>query len=63
MESLEVVMISKVAAQQRAGRAGRTKAGKCYRLYTESMFNEMDDVTVPEIQRSNLSNIVLTLKV
>lgn len=62
MEQLQVVQISQVAAAQRAGRAGRTGPGKCYRLYTKKMFEQFLEVTVPEIQRSNLSNIVLTLK-
>ena len=42
VESLLVSPISKASAQQRAGRAGRTKPGKCFRLYTEKAFkNEM----------------------
>ncbi|XP_065874215.1 probable pre-mRNA-splicing factor ATP-dependent RNA helicase DEAH4 isoform X2 [Euphorbia lathyris] len=61
--SLDVVQISKVQAKQRAGRAGRTRPGKCYRLYP-SMIYEDDflDVTVPEIQRSSLAGTVLYLK-
>ena len=40
---------------QRAGRAGRTSAGKCYRLYTlHSYQTELEDNTIPEIQRTNL---------
>ncbi len=63
MESLIITPVSKAAAQQRAGRAGRTSAGKCFRLYTAWSFqNEMDDNTVPEIQRTNLGNVVLMLK-
>lgn len=63
MYSLVVVQISRVQATQRAGRAGRTKPGKCYRLYTESIFqNELPVVTVPEIQRSSLTGAVLHLK-
>lgn len=63
MYSLVVVQISRVQATQRAGRAGRTRPGKCYRLYTESMFqNELPAVTVPEIQRSSLTGAVLHLK-
>ena len=55
--------ISKASAQQRAGRAGRTKPGKCFRLYTEKAYqNEMQDNTYPEILRSNLSTVVLQLK-
>lgn len=63
IESLGVVSISKVGAAQRAGRAGRTAPGKCYRLYTKEAFDEMADATEPEIQRTNLANVVLYLKV
>ncbi|KAJ3413595.1 ATPdependent RNA helicase [Chytridiales sp. JEL 0842] len=62
LESLIVVPISKAAAQQRAGRAGRTAPGKTFRLYTEQSFNALSDNTVPEMQRSELSAIVLQLK-
>lgn len=63
MDNLIVVPISQASADQRAGRAGRTGPGKCYRLYTETAFkNEMLPTTVPEIQRTNLANTVLTLK-
>ena len=50
-------------ANQRSGRAGRTGPGQCFRLYTESNYkNELLIATVPEIQRTNLSNVVLLLK-
>jgi ATP-dependent RNA helicase DHX8/PRP22 len=63
MDSLIVVPISQAQARQRAGRAGRTGPGKCYRLYTEQAFkNEMLPTTIPEIQRTNLAHTVLTLK-
>ncbi|KAI4458129.1 atp-dependent rna helicase [Holotrichia oblita] len=63
VESLLVSPISKASAQQRAGRAGRTKPGKCFRLYTEKAYkNEMQDNTYPEILRSNLGSVVLQLK-
>jgi len=63
MDSLIVVPISQAQAKQRAGRAGRTGPGKCYRLYTESAFkSEMLPTTIPELQRTNLANTVLTLK-
>ena len=62
VESLLVSPISKASAQQRAGRAGRTKPGKCFRLYTEKDFmRELEDQPHPEILRSNLANTVLTL--
>ncbi|CAN7032545.1 unnamed protein product [Brassica rapa subsp. trilocularis] len=53
----------RVAATQRAGRAGRTGPGKCYRLYTKSAYcNEMPPTSIPEIQRSNLGTTTLTMK-
>ncbi|KAF1817271.1 pre-mRNA-splicing factor ATP-dependent RNA helicase PRP43 [Eremomyces bilateralis CBS 781.70] len=63
VESLLVSPISKASAQQRAGRAGRTRPGKCFRLYTEPAFKkELIEQTYPEILRSNLSATVLDLK-
>ncbi|XP_062157376.1 probable pre-mRNA-splicing factor ATP-dependent RNA helicase DEAH4 [Alnus glutinosa] len=63
MYSLDVVQISKVQANQRAGRAGRTRPGKCYRLYPSMAYHDdFLDVTVPEIQRSSLAGSVLYLK-
>ena len=53
----------RVQANQRAGRAGRTRPGKCYRLYPSILYNDdFLDVTVPEIQRSSLAGSVLYLK-
>ncbi|KAF5197860.1 Atp-dependent rna helicase dhx8 [Thalictrum thalictroides] len=63
MYSLDIVQISRVQADQRAGRAGRTCPGKCYRLYPSSIYREeFPEVTVPEIQRSSLAGSVLYLK-
>jgi pre-mRNA-splicing factor ATP-dependent RNA helicase DHX15/PRP43 len=63
VQSLLVSPISKASAQQRAGRAGRTRPGKCFRLYTEAAFKkELIEQTYPEILRSNLANTVLELK-
>ncbi|KAF8116630.1 hypothetical protein N665_0015s0007 [Sinapis alba] len=63
VESLLVSPISKASAHQRSGRAGRTRPGKCFRLYTEKSFNnDLQPQTYPEILRSNLANTVLTLK-
>ncbi|KAG5447679.1 putative pre-mRNA-splicing factor ATP-dependent RNA helicase mog-4 [Clonorchis sinensis] len=63
IESLIVVPISQAAADQRAGRAGRVAAGKCFRLYTAHAYRtELEPQPVPEIQRTNLGNVVLLLK-
>ncbi|KAL1956699.1 hypothetical protein VTO42DRAFT_6849 [Malbranchea cinnamomea] len=63
MDTLQITPISQANASQRAGRAGRTGPGKSYHLYTESAFkNELYQQTIPEIQRTNLSNTVLLLK-
>nr|CAH0106947.1 unnamed protein product [Daphnia galeata] len=61
-DALVVVPISQASAQQRAGRAGRIRAGKVYRLYTEDYFYTLNRFTPPEVQRSNLSPAVLQLK-
>lgn len=63
MDSLIVTPVSKAMAMQRSGRAGRTAPGKCFRLYTAWSFrHELDENTVPEIQRTNLASVVLLLK-
>ena len=50
-EALVVAPISKASAQQRAGRAGRTRPGKAYRLYTEDRYEELLFGNIPEMQR------------
>lgn len=60
--SLTVVPVSKVAAEQRAGRAGRTGPGQCYRLYSKACFDEMQPETLPEIKRSSMASVALVLK-
>ena len=63
MEALTITPISKASANQRAGRAGRVAPGKCFRLYTAWAYqHELDDNSIPEIQRTNLGNVVLLLK-
>ena len=53
VERLIVTPVSKAQAVQRAGRAGRTQPGKCYRLYCEQDYLEkLPDKSTPEIQRS-----------
>lgn len=63
MESLVVTPCSRASANQRSGRAGRVGPGKCFRLYTKfAFYNELDEDTTPEIQRTNLNSVVLLLK-
>ncbi|XP_023570652.1 probable ATP-dependent RNA helicase DHX35 isoform X2 [Octodon degus] len=62
IECLVVVPVSQASANQRAGRGGRNRSGKCYRLYTEEAFDNLPQSTVPEMQRSNLAPVILQLK-
>ncbi|KAK2990119.1 LOW QUALITY PROTEIN: hypothetical protein RJ640_014788 [Escallonia rubra] len=60
MDALQVFPVSRAAADQRSGRAGRTGPGTCYRLYTESAYrNELLPSLVPEIQKTNLFPVLL----
>ena len=63
MDTLQLTPESQANANQRAGRAGRTGPGFCYRLFTERQYvSDLLPSQVPEIQRTNLSNVVLLLK-
>ena len=62
LDSLLVKPISKSAAIQRKGRAGREAPGQCYRLYTEASYHEMQQNNTPEILRCDLSHAILTMK-
>ncbi|EKX72856.1 Helicase associated domain HA2 containing protein [Theileria equi strain WA] len=63
MDSLQITPVSQAGANQRAGRAGRTAPGICFRLYTERTYiNDLFENNVPEIRRTNLCNVVLLLK-
>ncbi|KAL3075448.1 hypothetical protein niasHS_011955 [Heterodera schachtii] len=62
IESLLVQHISRASAVQRAGRAGRTRPGKCFRLYTEHCYEKIMKEIMPEIKHSNLDSVVLRLK-
>ncbi|KXJ83370.1 hypothetical protein RP20_CCG007418 [Aedes albopictus] len=57
--SLTATWISQACATQRAGRAGRTKPGVCFRLFTRQRFDAMDKFTLPEILRVPLTEICL----
>ncbi|KAI7753519.1 hypothetical protein M8C21_007686 [Ambrosia artemisiifolia] len=61
MNVLRVCQTSQSSANQRAGRAGRTEPGKCYRVYGESDFQSMSCHQEPEIRRVNLGIAVLRI--
>ena len=61
--SYDVMWISKAAADQRAGRAGRTGPGHCYRLFSSSVYSRVfDQFAVPEVLTRPLEDIVLAMK-
>jgi len=62
MPQLRLEPISKASATQRAGRAGRTRAGRCLRLYTEAEHHRFAQFDEPEIARSELSEAVLACR-
>lgn len=60
--TLSLEYISKANAIQRQGRAGRTKPGKCYHLYTKEQFNLFNEYPTPEIQRISLEEVILQVR-
>ena len=61
MNILKNDFITKAAAKQRAGRAGRTRPGKCYYLYSEKDFNTFKDAKEPDIRITNIDSLLLNL--
>ena len=61
MDRLELLPIAKDAADQRAGRAGRTRPGFCVRLWSEASHHQRAEQTLPEIRRVDLAGAVLHL--
>ena len=61
--SFDIMWISKAAADQRAGRAGRTGPGHCYRIYSSSLYaRHMDAFALPEVLSRPLEDVVLSMK-
>jgi len=58
---LETVRVSRAAADQRRGRAGRTEPGVCYRLWDEAQTGSLEPYTQPEILSADLSSLLLDL--
>ncbi|MGY8672824.1 MAG: helicase-related protein, partial [Verrucomicrobiia bacterium] len=62
INTLLVEKISRASADQRAGRAGRTSAGTCLRLWEQGEHQDRPAQEKPEVQRLDLSEVILTLK-
>jgi len=62
VKRLPIEPVSQSSANQRQGRAGRVQEGVCIRLYSEEDFNGRPPFTQPEIQRSNLAEVILRMK-
>ncbi|KFY15705.1 hypothetical protein V491_05594, partial [Pseudogymnoascus sp. VKM F-3775] len=63
VQSFEISWISKASANQRAGRAGRTGPGHCYRMYSSAVYErDFRDFAEPEILRMPIEGVVLQLK-
>ncbi|MCL2103907.1 MAG: DUF3418 domain-containing protein [Kiritimatiellaeota bacterium] len=61
VQRLQIEPVSQASANQRKGRCGRIAPGICVRLYSEDDFNKRDDYTPPEILRSSLARVILTM--
>ncbi len=62
LQRLPIEAISQASAAQRAGRCGRVAPGVCYRLYTEADHQSRPAYTDPELKRTNLAAVVLTMR-
>ena len=62
LSSFRIEWISKASAEQRAGRAGRTGPGHCYRIFSSALFSKLTDYSDPEILKTPLDQTMLQLK-
>ena len=62
MSSLASGWISRANAKQRSGRAGRSRPGVCFRLYSAKMYEQMDEYQTPELLRTPLEEVCLQIK-
>lgn len=63
MESLDTVWVTRAAALQRKGRAGRVTSGVCVHLYTEYQYKQFEKQPIPELHRIPLEQIILRIKI
>ena len=61
VQRLQIEPISQASARQRAGRCGRLGPGTCIRLYSEKDFESREAYTPPEVLRSSLAGVILTM--
>uniref|UniRef100_A0A8C2VG05 DEAH-box helicase 37 n=1 Tax=Chinchilla lanigera TaxID=34839 RepID=A0A8C2VG05_CHILA len=62
VSSFRVTWVSQASADQRAGRAGRTEPGHCYRLYSSAVFGDFEQFPAPEITRKPVEDLILQMK-
>ncbi|XP_027705591.1 probable ATP-dependent RNA helicase DHX37 [Vombatus ursinus] len=62
VSSFRVTWVSQASADQRAGRAGRTEPGHCYRLYSSAVFSDFEKFSPPEITQRPVEDLVLQMK-
>ncbi|NXT24503.1 DHX37 helicase, partial [Syrrhaptes paradoxus] len=62
VSSFRITWISQASANQRAGRAGRTEPGHCYRLYSSAVFMDFEKFSAPEITKRPVEDLILQMK-
>ena len=62
LSRLSETWVTQAAARQRRGRAGRTRPGECFKLYTRKQEEDMSQFPVPEISRVPLESLSLAVK-
>ncbi|KFV76813.1 putative ATP-dependent RNA helicase DHX37, partial [Struthio camelus australis] len=62
VSSFRVTWTSQASANQRAGRAGRTEPGHCYRLYSSAVFMDFEQFSAPEITKRPVEDLILQMK-
>ncbi|MGN0847985.1 MAG: ATP-dependent RNA helicase HrpA [Kiritimatiellia bacterium] len=61
VQRLQIEPVSQASVRQRAGRCGRLGPGVCVRLFSEEDFNAREAYTAPEVMRSSLAGVILTM--